>query len=95
MGCKASVDYTISQVRFRFYLNYVGCKVSRGVLLLPGFVRFTLTMWDVKNGEEITDSCAGRFYLNYVGCKVASHICCITCQYEFYLNYVGCKVIFF
>ena len=68
----------------RFYLNYVGCKVSNTWSNVTiGASSFTLTMWDVKLPAEGRDS-AGviKFYLNYVGCKGPIDIVSEICQFH-------------
>ena len=55
---------------YRFYLNYVGCKVGESSLISNFLVSFTLTMWDVKNNHNHLVASMLMFYLNYVGCKV-------------------------
>ena len=75
-----------------FYLNYVGCKVKIVKLLKLTQKSFTLTMWDVKVFEVVTEGQRAKFYLNYVGCKVNKLYRLLIFRRKFYLNYVGCKV---
>ena len=49
VGCKEHTQHIQHSNSSGFYLNYVGCK---DILIGPKIdciVRFTLTMWDVKN----------------------------------------------
>ena len=53
MGCKEDFINQKNRDIFRFYLNYVGCKVGVTEDLPSATIEgFTLTMWDVKEEEE-------------------------------------------
>ena len=89
---------------FRFYLNYVGCKVNNQIQLLDTPTRFYLNYVGCKAGFAGTGTHENsRFYLNYVGCKVLNSsftaFCC-SCftltmwDVKFFNSVINCSLIY-